>query len=148
MINDVLINGKRLANVFNTRDLAWHSQQIKPISKFFSMSRLMDIEPLLDVTINMLTSKLDEKFVDGPSKGKVCMMDDWLGWCLLTLLFCCRKLANCAVAWDSMANVTFGRHYGFIEKEQDVDGLIEDSVNSMRYFAPVSQFEETKEQSG
>ncbi|RSM13176.1 hypothetical protein CEP52_002143 [Fusarium oligoseptatum] len=105
MINDVLINGKRLANVFNTRDLAWHAQQIKPISKFFSMSRLMDIEPLLDVTINMITSKLNEK----------------------------------VLAWDSMANVTFGRHYGFIEKEQDVDGLIEDSVNSMRYFAPVCQ---------
>ncbi|KAM0436684.1 hypothetical protein ACHAPT_002393 [Fusarium lateritium] len=123
MINDVLINGKRLANVFNTRDLAWHTQQIKPISKFFSMSRLMDIEPLLDVTINMLTSKLNEKFVDVPSGGRVCMMDDWLAW----------------LAWDSMANVTFGRHYGFIEKEQDVDGLIEDSVNSMRYFAPVCQ---------
>lgn len=84
MINDVLINGKRLANIFNTRDLAWHAQQIKPIFKFFSMSRLMDIEPLLDATINMLTFKLNEKFVDGPSKGKVCMMDDWLGWCLLT----------------------------------------------------------------
>ncbi|WAO88678.1 Hypothetical protein NCS54_00603600 [Fusarium falciforme] len=123
MINDVLINGKRLANIFNTRDLAWHAQQIKPISKFFSMSRLIDIEPLLDVTMNMLTSKLNEKFVDGPSKGKMCMMDDWLGW----------------LAWDSMANVTFGRHYGFIEKEQDVDGLIEDSVSSMRYFAPVCQ---------
>lgn len=54
-------------------------------------------------------------------------------------LFFRGKLANCIVAWDSMANVTFGRHYGFIEKEQDVDGLIENSVNSMRYFAPVRQ---------
>lgn len=65
-------------------------------------------------------------------------------------MFCGGKPADarCVVAWDSMANVTFGRHYGFIEREQDVDGLIEDSVNSMRYFAPVSEGKETWEESG
>lgn len=43
------------------------------------------------------------------------------------------------VAWDVTANLTFGRHYGFIEQEKDVDNLIVDSTKGLYYFAPISQ---------
>jgi cytochrome P450 len=43
------------------------------------------------------------------------------------------------VAWDVTANISFGRHYGFIDQEQDVDNLITDSTKGLYYFAPVSQ---------
>ncbi|KAF4461115.1 Cytochrome P450 [Fusarium albosuccineum] len=123
MVNDVVVNGKRIANIFNARDHAWHAQQLKPISKFFSMSKLMDVEPLMDETINKFVAQLDEKFFKGSSSGGPCKMDEWLAY----------------LAWDTMANVTFGRHYGFVDQGLDVDGLISDSVNGLRYFAPVSQ---------
>jgi hypothetical protein len=42
------------------------------------------------------------------------------------------------VAWDVTANISFGRHYGFIDQEKDVDSLITDSTKGLEYFAPVS----------
>lgn len=44
---------------------------------------------------------------------------------------------NHTVAWDVTANVSFGRHYGFIDQEKDVDNLIGDSTKGLKYFAPV-----------
>jgi len=41
------------------------------------------------------------------------------------------------VAWDVTANFSFGRHYGFIDQEKDVDNLITDSTDGLLYFAPV-----------
>lgn len=41
------------------------------------------------------------------------------------------------VAWDVTANFSFGRHYGFIDQEKDVDNLITDSTDGLIYFAPV-----------
>lgn len=41
------------------------------------------------------------------------------------------------VAWDVTANISFGRHYGFIDQEKDVDNLIIDSTKGLFYFAPV-----------
>lgn len=34
-------------------------------------------------------------------------------------------------------NMTFGRHYGFIEKGGDVDDLIKVSKQGLNWFAPV-----------
>lgn len=42
-----------------------------------------------------------------------------------------------AVAWDVMANISFGKHYGFIDEERDVENLIADSTKGLYYFAPV-----------
>lgn len=42
------------------------------------------------------------------------------------------------VAWDFAANATFGKHYGFIDEEKDVQGMIKESADGLYYFAPVS----------
>jgi hypothetical protein len=47
------------------------------------------------------------------------------------------KLTCCVVAWDVTANFSFGRHYGFLDQEEDVDNLITDSTAGLKYFAPV-----------
>ncbi|KAM5351200.1 hypothetical protein ACJ41O_003923 [Fusarium nematophilum] len=123
-VNDIIAEGKRISNIFNTPDHAWHAQQLKPINKFFSMSRLRDVEPFMDETINKFTAKLDKRFVAASgSECKVCMMEDWLAY----------------LAWDTMANVAFGRHYGFLDQEGDVEDMIADSTKALKYFAPVCQ---------
>lgn len=43
------------------------------------------------------------------------------------------------VAWDVTANFSFGRHYGFIDQEKDVDNLITDSTAGLIYFASVQK---------
>lgn len=57
--------------------------------------------------MSKLIAKLESKFVDGKAAGTVCMIDDWVGY----------------FAWDVTANISFGKHYGFIDAEKDVDNL-------------------------
>jgi hypothetical protein len=78
--NDVLMNRERMSNVINTQDEDWHAKYIKPIRGFWSMTKVLDVEPLVDETLVKFTDKLDNRFAKG---DEVCMMDDWLGYCTL-----------------------------------------------------------------
>ncbi|KAJ5231522.1 uncharacterized protein N7469_006110 [Penicillium citrinum] len=121
--NDVLIEGHRLSNLFNSQDEDWHNQNIRPIRGLWSMTKVLEYEPLIDETICKFVGKVASKFVDGENAGKVWPADEWIGF----------------FAWDVTANFSFGRHYGFIDQEKDVDNLITDSTDGLLYFAPVSQ---------
>jgi hypothetical protein len=79
--NDVLINGQRLSNVFNTQDEDWHTKYISPIRPFWTMTKVLDMEPLIDETLVKFIDKLGTKFADGENPGKVCPGDEWLGYC-------------------------------------------------------------------
>ncbi|KAJ5949664.1 hypothetical protein N7454_001248 [Penicillium verhagenii] len=121
--NDVLIEGHRLSNLFNTQDEDWHNQNIRHIRGLWSMTKVLEYEPLIDETLTKFVDKLALRFVDGENAGKVCPADEWIGF----------------FAWDVTANFSFGRHYGFIDQEKDVDNLITDSTAGLIYFAPISQ---------
>lgn len=121
--NDALINGQRISNIFNTDDNVWHDKQIRPIRNLWTMTKVLEQERAIDETISKLVHKLETRFVDGGNSGHMCMMDKWMGY----------------FAWDVTANISFGRHYGFIDQEKDVDSLIADSTKGLYYFAPVSQ---------
>ncbi|KAL4788212.1 cytochrome P450 [Aspergillus varians] len=117
--NDVLLNGHRMSNLFNTQDEEWHNQNILPIRNLWRMTKVLEYEPLIDETLNKFVNKLGARF----GGGQVCPADQWIGY----------------FAWDVTANFSFGRHYGFIDQEKDVDNLITDSTKGLIYFAPVSQ---------
>ncbi|KAI1498837.1 benzoate 4-monooxygenase cytochrome P450 [Biscogniauxia marginata] len=121
--NDVLVNGQRISNLFNTQDNVWHNKFMKPIRGLWTMTKVLEVESLIDETLSKFTTKLGEKFADGTRPANICPMDDWLGY----------------FAWDVTANISFGRHYGFIDQEKDVDNLIIDSTKGLYYFAPISQ---------
>ncbi|KAJ5342086.1 hypothetical protein N7541_011210 [Penicillium brevicompactum] len=121
--NDVLLEGHRLSNLFNTQDEDWHNQNIRPIRGLWSMTKVLEYEPFIDETISKFVDKIALRFVDGDCAGKVCPADEWIGF----------------FAWDVTANFSFGRHYGFLDQERDVDNLITDSTAGLEYFAPVSQ---------
>lgn len=72
-------------------------------------TKVLEQERAIDETLNKLIHKLESNFVDGANAGtpSVCMMDKWLAY----------------FAWDVTANISFGRHYGFIDQEKDVDDL-------------------------
>lgn len=70
-------------------------------------TKVLEQEPAIDETLSKLISKLESKYVDRDNAGTVCMMDEWISY----------------FAWDVTANISFGRHYGFIEQEKDVNNL-------------------------
>lgn len=76
--NDVLINGVRLSNLFNTQDNHWHDTYMNPIRSLWTMTKVLDMESLIDETLNKFTAKMDVKFADVEHN---CMMDEWLGYC-------------------------------------------------------------------
>jgi hypothetical protein len=84
--NDVVIQGKRVGNLFNTPDAAWHEKYSKPIRNFWSMHKVLEVEPYIDQTVDALIQKLGAKFADKVDKKPICMIDDWLAWCKLPLL--------------------------------------------------------------
>lgn len=43
------------------------------------------------------------------------------------------------VAWDAVANISFGRPFGLIDQERDVDNILLESQRSLYYFAVVCQ---------
>ncbi|KAI8680400.1 hypothetical protein NCS57_00320500 [Fusarium keratoplasticum] len=118
--NDVVINGQRIQNIFNTADKNFHAKYTKPIGGFWTLTKILDLEPVMDETLSELVGHLDRRFAN---TGDVCKMDDWVAY----------------YAWDAAANISFGRHYSFMEEGGDVGGIIAESTAGLKYFAPVSQ---------
>lgn len=81
--NDVLMNGHRMSNIFNTQDEAWHNKHLRPIRSLWSINKVLEYEPLIDETLNKFMNKLDARFVDGDNAGKVCLADDWMAFCMI-----------------------------------------------------------------
>lgn len=82
-VNDVVVNGQKIQNIFNTQDLGFHTKYTKPIGGFWTMTKVLELEPTMDETIAMFVRKLDYKFAQASRKGSVCMMDKWLTYCMM-----------------------------------------------------------------
>lgn len=77
----------------------------RPIAQSFSLSTLVEFEPLIDSTTAVFMSRLDEMFADGDLQ---CDLGTWLQW----------------FAFDVIGELTFSKRLGFLEKAQDVEGII------------------------
>ena len=80
-VNDLVVNGHRIQNIFNTQDQHFHSKYTKPIGQFWALSKVLEQEPLMDETLQKFTDKLATEFTDGGNADMVCMMDKWLTYC-------------------------------------------------------------------
>ncbi|KAM3083935.1 hypothetical protein ACMFMF_001296 [Clarireedia jacksonii] len=78
------------------------------------MNRFLELESYIDETLNAFVQKLGAKFAD--------KLDD-----------------KPIFSWDAIADLTFGRPYGFLEQERDVENLMSTSTIGLYYFAIVSQ---------
>jgi hypothetical protein len=110
--------GGALPAVFNTRDEALHKQIKSPIAPLFSMSNVVPLEIFVNKTLEVMFTQLDARFV---SSGKVFDLADWLQY----------------FAFDVMGTLTFSKRYGFLEKGQDVNGMLATIWTYMKTAAPV-----------
>lgn len=72
-----MVNGRRVASLVFTTDEAQHAAMKRPIAPAYSLSTLVEFEPLIDSTTAVFLSRLDELFA---STGKVCDLGQWLQW--------------------------------------------------------------------
>lgn len=104
-----IVNGKRTPSLVFTTDEAQHAVMKRPVAQSFSLSTLVEFEPLIDSTTAVFLSRLDDLFASpGKAGNEVCDLGQWLQW----------------YAFDVIGELTFSRRLGFLELAQDVEGII------------------------
>ncbi|KAI0421421.1 putative benzoate 4-monooxygenase cytochrome P450 [Xylaria grammica] len=91
--------------VFNTQDEALHKRIKSPIAPLYSLTNTVTFEPLVDEVLVCLEEQLNKKFSD---TGVPFNFGEYLQY----------------FAFDVMGTLTFSKRYGFLEKGQDVDGIL------------------------
>ncbi|KAL4963708.1 cytochrome P450 [Aspergillus stella-maris] len=112
--------GKRIPDIFATRDEHIHRTMRQPIAALYSMSNLLSFEPYIKSTIEYFFSQLDELYV---STGGTCKFSHWLH------LF----------ASDVTGEMTFSRRLGFLETGTDMEGVMESNWRFFVKAAPTTQ---------
>ena len=110
-----------MSNVFATRDNDFHSKQLRPVQKLYSLQAAQNLQPLMDASTEVLCHQLESRFIDGVNKGKVCDMADWISY----------------FTWDFLGDMTLGKSFGFMEVGHDIGNMIANAEKPMRYFSVV-----------
>ena len=108
-----------LPAVFNTRDEKLHKQLKNPIAPLYSLSNIVTFEGFVEQVLDVLCRQLEERYVES---GKTFDLGNWLQY----------------FAFDVMGTLTFSKRYGFLERGQDVSGMLETIWQFMETTAPVS----------
>jgi len=82
------------------------------------MSSLVSYEPLIESTTNVFLDKTQELFA---STGQACNFSRWLQF----------------YAFDVIGELTWSKRLGFIEKNQDVEGIVGFVSKFLDYAGPV-----------
>ena len=99
------MNGRPPPGLITQRDANVHRQLKKPVVPLFATSNLLSYESFIDNTTSFLIHRLDESF----SGGKICDFGLWLEM----------------FVFDVLGEMTFSKRYGFLEKGEDIEHIIE-----------------------
>jgi hypothetical protein len=111
-------HGKVVPTIFSTRDEAVHETMKRPIAQVYAMTNLKTYEPLVESTESYFFRKL-ERLAD--ERGAF-DLGTWLHW----------------FATDVIMEITFGRRFGFLEREEEVAGILKTIEGRFWYVAVVS----------
>ncbi|KAJ6122548.1 pisatin demethylase, partial [Penicillium capsulatum] len=111
-------HGKVVPTIFSTRDESVHEIMKRPIAQVYAMTNLKTYEPLVESTESLFFSKLERLADEGASFD----LGTWLHW----------------FATDVIMEITFGKRLGFLQREEDVDAILETIEQRFWYVAVVS----------
>jgi len=83
------------------------------------MSALVQYEPFVDEVTRVFLDQTDRLFA---ARHKVCNFAEWLQY----------------YAFDVIGQITYSRRHGFVDRAEDVDGMIAYLGKLFSYVAPVS----------
>ncbi|KAH8894025.1 cytochrome P450 [Thozetella sp. PMI_491] len=119
-VQQQMANGKATETLFTTLNEAWHARIKRPVANAYSMTTLVEYEPLVDRTIRSLFHQLDVRFAN---HHVPCPMFEWLQY----------------YAFDVIGELTCSSSFGFLKDGRDVDGIIEQLNQAMDYNASIGQ---------
>lgn len=115
-----LSKGQRLPSLFSTTDETYHANLRRSVNSAFSMSALVQYEPFVDETSEVFLDQTDKLFA---SQNKTCDFAEWLQF----------------YAFDVIGQITYSKRHGFVDKGEDVDGMVAYLGGLFSYVAPVGQ---------
>ncbi|KAF2139705.1 uncharacterized protein K452DRAFT_231839 [Aplosporella prunicola CBS 121167] len=119
-IQQAVAKGRRLPSLFSSVDENYHAKYRRCVNGAFAMSSLVSYEPLVDSTTDVFLERTQELFA---STGKTCNFNQWLQF----------------FAFDVIGDLTWSKRLGFVEKNEDVDGIVGFLSRFLSYAAPVGQ---------
>lgn len=115
-----IVNGKRTASLVAMTDESDHARTKRVVAHAYSLSTLVEYEPLVDSTIGVFLDNLAARYA---KTGAVCDFGQYLQF----------------FAFDVIGELTFSKRLGFIEENEDVDGIIDAIGRNFRYFSVLGQ---------
>jgi hypothetical protein len=109
--------GQIVPTVFSVRDEEYHKALKRPVAHAYSTSTLKGFEALVDECIKIFEDKLTKYEKTDLDFGK------WLHW----------------FAFDVVSSITFSNRLGFMEKEEDVGGIIDAIEGRLAYNSVIGE---------
>jgi cytochrome P450 len=113
-----VVNGRRLPSLFSSQDETYHARYRRCVNGAFSMSNMVSYEPLVESTLSVFLDQTEKLF---ESRGSVCNFGRWLQF----------------FAFDVIGELTWSKRIGFIERNEDVSGIIGFIAGFLEYAGPV-----------
>ncbi|KAK8087524.1 hypothetical protein PG997_002485, partial [Apiospora hydei] len=136
-----VMDGRVVFNLFSLQDPAEHARQKRPVAKHYSPAGVLTLEPHVDETIRLLCRRLEERYMsanDGEGTSELFssgfVIGQWIKMCKLKAL-----QPLCPYTWDVIGQITFSKHFGYLQAGHDFDGHIWLSNKGADYLASVSQ---------
>ncbi|MCJ1450173.1 hypothetical protein MMC28_000502 [Mycoblastus sanguinarius] len=119
-VQQAMSRGERLPSLFSTTDEQYHANLRRSVNSAFSMTSLVQYEPSVDIAT--------EKFLDQTealysSKNAVCDFAEWLQY----------------LAFDVIGEITYSKRHGFVDRGEDIDGMVAYLGKLFSYVAPIGQ---------
>ena len=118
-IQAALSNGEPLPSLFSTTDENYHANLRKSVNSAFSMTALVQYEPSVDKATAKFLDQTDALFV---AKNAICDFAQWLQF----------------LAFDVIGQITYSKRHGFVDRGEDVDGMVGYLGRLFSYIGPVS----------
>ncbi|KAH8903134.1 cytochrome P450 [Coniochaeta sp. PMI_546] len=120
VVQQSIAKGHALPSLFSTTDNDFHSQFRRCVNSAFSMTALVQYEPFVDNTTKIFLKQTENLYVGNPEG---CDFTRWLQF----------------YAFDVIGEITYSKRHGFIEKNEDVEGIVEYLRWLFDYVAPIGQ---------
>ncbi|KAH9907510.1 cytochrome P450 [Xylariomycetidae sp. FL2044] len=120
VVQQSTVKGHNLASLFSTTDNGFHAQFRRCVNSAFAMSALVQYEPFVDNTTKLFLQQTERLFAANPDG---CNFTQWLQY----------------YAFDVIGEITYSKRHGFVEKNEDIDGIVKYLGNLFLYVAPIGQ---------
>lgn len=112
--------GEPLPSLFSTLDESFHANLRRSVSNAFSMTSVVQYEPMVDETAQLFLDQTAKLYA---SSGQVCDFARWLQF----------------FAFDVIGSITYSKRHGFIDKNEDIEGIVKSLSRIFDYSGPVGQ---------